>query len=296
MNRRLNSLCTALLASLVVSACGHVPPSTPWTASDQARLEGLLPTDTLLLGEQHDAPEHHQLEKQVVEWLAKRGSLAAVAIEMAPRGKDTRSLASHAAEKDVQNALDWNNAGWPWETYGPVVMAAVRLGVPVLGANLPAAEQRPAMRDSALEARLSADALSTQQQRIRDGHCNMLPAAQILPMTRIQIARDLAMAQTVAGARKAGQTVLLIAGNGHVERELGVPVHLPADLGVKVISAQAAPAPAPANVREGAQHPAPARTSADLIWPTPALPPKDYCAQFRSTVKSSPSSTTRAQD
>ena len=287
MNRRLNYLCIALLASLVVTACGHIPASNQWTASQQSQLEGLLPAGALLLGEQHDAPEHHQLEQQVVEWLAKRGSLAAVAIEMAPRGKDTRALASHAAEKDVQSSLEWNNAGWPWETYGPAVMAAVRLGVPVLGANLPAAEQRSAMRDSALEARLAADALATQQQRIRDGHCDLLPQVQILPMTRIQIARDLAMAETVAGARKAGQTVLLIAGNGHVERELGVPVHLPADLRVKVISAQAEPSAAQKDTKASAQ----VRAAADLVWPTPPLPPKDYCAQFRSTVKSRPSTT-----
>ncbi|MET4579093.1 ChaN family lipoprotein [Ottowia thiooxydans] len=285
MKRRLNSLCTALLASLVLAACGHVPTTAPWTAAQQRQLEELLPAGALLLGEQHDAPEHHLLERQVVEWLAKRGSLAAVAIEMAPRGKDTRALPSQAPEAEVQKALDWNNAGWPWETYGPVVMAAVRLGVPVLGANLPAAEQRSAMSDSSLEARLAADALATQQQRIRDGHCNLLPSTQILPMTRIQIARDLAMAKTLADARKSGQTVLLIAGNGHVERELGVPVHLPADLGVKVISAQAGQPTS----EEGDQARARVRTSADLVWPTPALPPKDYCAQFRGSVKSRPS-------
>ena len=106
-------------------------------------------------------------------------------------------------------------------------------------------------------------------------------------MTRIQIARDLAMAETVAGARQAGRTVLLIAGNGHVERKLGVPVHLPADLGTKVISAQAEPSAAQKDTKASGQM----RAAADLVWPTPPLPPKDYCAQFRSTVKSRPSTT-----
>ncbi|WP_028601703.1 ChaN family lipoprotein [Ottowia thiooxydans] len=284
MNRRLLPLLTTVLASLMLTACGHAPTAHPWTAAEQAQLTALLPTDALLLGEQHDAPEHHQLERQVVEWLAQRGALAAVAMEMAPRGKDTRALSSHATDLEVRAALDWNDAGWPWKTYGPVVMAAVKAGVPVLGANLPTAQQRSAMRDTSLDARLSPSALATQQQRIRDGHCDLLPPAQILPMTRIQIARDLAMAHTVVEARKAGHTVLLVAGNGHVERALGVPAHLPADLSVKVISALAGQAPTQA----GAQTTAPVRTAADLIWPTPPLPPKDYCAQIRDSVPSKP--------
>jgi hypothetical protein len=49
-------------------------------------------------------------------------------------------------------------------------------------------------------------------------------------MTRIQIGRDQAMARTAAAAVRPGQTVLLVAGNGHVQRDLGVPLHLPPDL------------------------------------------------------------------
>ena len=95
---------------------------------------------------------------------------------------------------------------WPWERYGPAVMAAVRAGVPVLGANLPRREMR--RRDGA--TRSSTRCCPTrrsqaQQQAIRQGHCDLLPETQIAPMTRIQIARDRAMAQTIAAAAAAGQ-------------------------------------------------------------------------------------------
>jgi uncharacterized iron-regulated protein len=52
-------------------------------------------------------------------------------------------------------------------------------------------------------------------------------------MTRVQIARDLAMAQTISTAAASGKTVVLLAGSGHVQPQLGVPRHLPQRLSVR---------------------------------------------------------------
>ena len=184
----------------------------------------------------------------------------------------------------VGERVVWRDAGWPWKTYRLVVMAAVRAGVPVLGANLPAARQREAMRDAALDARLPPAALAEQQQRVRDGHCGLLPESQIGPMTRVQIARDIAMADTVRAARQPGRTVLLVAGNGHVHRALGVPLHLPPDLTTKVLSAQSGQAQAA--IDSEVTDTLPAHTSgADLLWPTPPVPPRDYCAELRRATR-----------
>lgn len=114
-------------------------------------------------------------------------------------------------------------------------MAAVRAGVPVLGANLPASETRNAMQSVAYDGHLTLGKWQKQQELIREGHCGLLPERQIVPMTRVQLARDAAMARTVLAARQAGKTVLLIAGNGHVDRELGVPTHLGHDLRVSAL-------------------------------------------------------------
>ncbi len=268
MMRRLVLAC----AAAALCACASAPPLS---AHEQARLATLLPADVLLLGEQHDAPAHQRLQRQTVEWLAARGALAALALEMAEQGHDTRALPRDASEAQVRQALAWQDAGWPWNNYGPMVMSAVRAGVPVLGANLPAARQRAAMRDATLEARLPPAALAEQRRRMREGHCGMLPEAQIGPMTRVQIARDLAMAETVSAARQPGRTVLLVAGNGHVHRALGVPLHLPAKLQAKVLSARSGPAQPGGDA---------AASGADLLWPTPPLPPRDYCAEFRRTA------------
>lgn len=273
----------AALSLALLGAAGCATPA-PLGAAAQARLATLLPADVLLLGEQHDAPAHQQLQRQAVQWLAARGELAALALEMAEQGRSTAGLPRDASEADVQHALAWRDAGWPWQTYRPVVMAAVRAGVPVLGANLPAARQREAMRDAALDARLPPAALAEQQQRMRDGHCGLLPESQIGPMTRVQIARDIAMADTVRAARQPGRTVLLVAGNGHVHRALGVPLHLPPDLTTKVLSAQSGQAQAA--IDSEVTDTLPAHTSgADLLWPTPPVPPRDYCAELRRATR-----------
>ena len=273
----------AALSLALLGAAGCATPA-PLGADGQARLATLLPADVLLLGEQHDAPAHQQLQRQTVQWLAARGALAALALEMAEQGRSTAGLPRDASEADVQHALAWRDAGWPWKTYRPVVMAAVRAGVPVLGANLPAARQREAMRDAALDARLPPAALAEQQQRVRDGHCGLLPESQIGPMTRVQIARDIAMADTVRAARQPGRTVLLVAGNGHVHRALGVPLHLPPDLTTKVLSAQSGQAQAA--IDSEVTDTLPAHTSgADLLWPTPPVPPRDYCAELRRATR-----------
>mgnify|MGYP003601620526 FL=1 len=273
----------AALSLALLGAAGCATPA-PLGADGQARLATLLPADALLLGEQHDAPAHQQLQRQAVQWLAARGELAALALEMAEQGRSTAGLPRDASEADVQHALAWRDAGWPWQTYRLVVMAAVRAGVPVLGANLPAARQREAMRDAALDARLPPAALAEQQQRMRDGHCGLLPESQIGPMTRVQIARDIAMADTVRAARQPGRTVLLVAGNGHVHRALGVPLHLPPDLTTKVLSAQSGQAQAA--IDSEVTDTLPAHTSgADLLWPTPPVPPRDYCAELRRATR-----------
>jgi uncharacterized iron-regulated protein len=233
-----------------------------------ARVDALLPADALLIGEQHDAAEHQQIEQQVVAHLAGRGLLAALAIEMADAGASTAKLQPTATEQQVQNALNWNDKGWPWAAYGPAVMTAVRAGVPVLGANLPISEMRGSMGDAKLDTQLPGPALKAQQQLIRIGHCNLLPESQITPMTRVQIAKDRAMAKTIEDLALPGKVVVLLAGNGHVNRQLGVPQHLPATLHAKAVHLRAGDA-------------TDKDSAFDSTWPTPLLAEKDYCGGLR---------------
>lgn len=236
-----------LSMGLLVAACASPPARAPETS-------GIVQSGTaiLLLGEQHDEPDHHKLEREMVSALAGRGVLTALALEMADRGASTAGLAPDASEDDVRRALRWDNEGWPWADYAPAVMAAVAYGVPVVGANLPRPQLRPAMADSTLDALLRGPAIKAQQQAIREGHCGQLPESQIAPMTRVQIARDRSMAATLAALVAPGKTVLLIAGGGHVDPDVGVPQHLP-----------------------------PGLASKSVLLPPPLTPRRDYCEDMR---------------
>ena len=261
----LAALCTALLPGCAAQLTSEGIAS---------RALALLPADVILLGERHDAPDHQRVHREVIEALALRGALAAVALEMADQGRSSAGLAPDAEPAQVQAALHWENNAWPWAVYGPAVMAAVRAGVPVVGANLPRGQMRAAMANVNLDARLPALALTAQQEAIRAGHCGLLPEGQILPMARIQVARDIAMAQTVQAAAVAGKTVVLLAGGGHVDRNLGVPQHLPATVQAKSVLLQTQRAEADADRAQNFSE----------VWTTPRVPDKDDCAGLRAKL------------
>lgn len=258
------------LVLLALPGCALQPLSTPADSAWQAELERWPASDALLLGEQHDAPEHQRWEADSVRWLAERGRLAALVIEMAEAGTGTDGLPPDANAAQVYAALRWNEAAWPWERYRAVIMAAVAAGVPVRGGNLPRSRMRAAMQDEALDRHLPPAALALQRNAIEEGHCGLLPADRVMPMVRIQLARDASMAQAVQQARQDGRTVLLAAGWGHVRRDLGVPTWLPANFNAKVAIAQAGQARAAIE------------SEANYIHPTPALAPRDHCAELRA--------------
>ena len=278
---------TALLfaASLTLAGGCAGRPEAPIIALPDAgapsatsvRLAAMLPTDVLLVGEQHDAGEHHQIEQQIIAELARRGLLAAVALEMSDVGLSTAKLKPSSSEEQTRRALKWDDKGWPWAAYAPAVMTAVRAEVPVLGANLPREQMAASMKDGTLDGQLPGPALKAQQQAIRIGHCNLLPETQITPMTRIQIAKDIAMAGAIQRAAVPGKVVVLLAGNGHVDRQLGVPQHLAGDLRVRVIHLRAGPADSPLQP-----------DVLDSVWTTPPLPTTDYCADLKQQLAPKP--------
>lgn len=253
-----------MLATALLAGCAGI------SGAPTAQPLALLPADAILLGEQHDAPDHQNVHAQVVEILSRRSHLTALALEMVEQGNNTVGMSSRSDATAVRRALRWNDAAWPWKLYGPAVMAAVVDGIPVFGANLPRNEMQAAMQDSSLDTRLTPQALQAQKNAIRDGHCGLLPEAQILPMTRVQIARDRAMAQTLLDNARTDSVVLLLAGSGHVDRQVGVPLHLPPGFRIQAVRLLAGGNPA-----------SPPPPGFDVVWPTPAVPAKDYCAELR---------------
>ena len=94
-----------LVAAALLAGCAALSAEAPVAR----RVAALLPADALLLGEQHDAPEHHALERETVQALAERGQLAALALEMAEEGRSSARLPVTATDAQVQTALGWND-------------------------------------------------------------------------------------------------------------------------------------------------------------------------------------------
>lgn len=249
--------------------------------------------DVLLLGEQHDAPEHQALHQTVVAAWGQTQDLRALVLEMAEAGRDTHGLPPDSDETLVQARLAWSETAWPWAVYGPMVMTAVAQGIPVLGGNLPHQRHREVMQDAAWDARVSAQTRQALEEAVDEGHCKLLPSAQLRPMTRIQIARDVSLAQTIAHAmtlapsKKAApqrppRTVLVVCGHQHAHKQHGIPAHLSSTLSVHSVRLS----PDVVTPTSGLARPVTVVDAAfdlafDTVWPTQALPPKDYCATLR---------------
>lgn len=268
-------------AVLYVALTGCALPTSEGRRSDQILSDTHSPREwqqhllttklpsILLLGEQHDAPEHQQWERDTIHALTQRQQLTAVVLEMAEHGTSTHNLPITASEENVRNALHWNDAGWPWKTYGPVVMTAVTHGVPVYGGNLPRTEMPSVMKQPDWDSHLSIDNWRQQQEAIRVGHCNLLPQTQIAPMARIQLAKDARLAQTAIALVQPEKTVVIIAGRGHVLRNIGIPTWLPQQLSYRIAIGQA-----------GKQEQA-SIEERDWVVQTPDVPFKDHCDSLR---------------
>jgi uncharacterized iron-regulated protein len=83
------------------------------------------------------------------------------------------------------------------------------------------------MRDELKLDSLPADFRRKHEDAIAAGHCNLLQAEQLPALARAQMARDIVMSRSIRPYVDRG--VVLLAGNGHVRRDIGVPFWLSAD-------------------------------------------------------------------
>lgn len=234
-------------------------------------VERLAPAPRVLVGEQHDNPDHHALELWLLQALEQQRPQGSVLLEMlTPEQQPKVDAARGKPVADLPAALAWQK-NWEWSMYGPIVRHALAQPYPLLGANLDRSEimsiykARPVLEGSASTAK---NVQAPLLEQIRESHCGLLPEAQLPAMLAVQQQRDRRMAQRLLAAP---QPALLFAGAFHVRRDLGVPLHL-SDLD----AAQGSVSLVLAEVGKAV----PAET-ADYVWFTPALPQKDHCAELR---------------
>lgn len=253
------------------------------------------PGAALLLGEVHDNAEQHALRSRGLAALLAAGDRPALVLEQFDLGQQAaidalhtpgRALADAAAIDATTDALvRLGGAGWHWPFYRPALRLAVAHGLPVLAANVARADARRVMQQglaaTGWRADVPADILQAQTAAIEAGHCGQLDAATAAKLALAQVARDQAMARLVA--QHAHRGVVLLAGNGHVRADIGVPRWLDADLRARTRvvglleadagSTQTASPAAFDNVLTTRAQPRP-DPCAGLRMPAPPTPPK----------------------
>jgi uncharacterized iron-regulated protein len=274
-----------ILAVLLLSACQHVPVVPPpvsgeirdlrsgQTLTAQELLARLAKPSRLIVGEQHDNRDHHQLQLWLLQTLNEQRPQGSLLLEMLTpdqHGRVDHVKHSSPLPADLPNALAWQ-PGWEWNLYGPIVGFALTQPYPLLAANLDTLEVRnvyakpPTLSGSRSNAPMVKETLLAQ---ISDSHCGLLPTSQMPAMLAVQQQRDRRMAGRLLAAPTPS---LLFAGAYHARKDVGVPIHVQ-DLGESE-------APMVLMLAERGAEVTPAM--ADYVWYTPATPPQDYCAQMR---------------
>lgn len=234
--RRLLPLFVATLA-----ACSSVPCDP-----DEPVLRPLAPElkshQFVLLGEVHDSAEGHQRRTKAITEAVADGWKPAIAMEQFDREQQPALDAAMAKCADADCVIDAvapDRKQWRWEFYKPVIALALRERLPLYAANLSRADAGRVMREGVtnvfdhqgarvvgLDRGIPAALLAAQERGLESSHCGMLPPQFANGMARAQVARDAVMASVMLQARGTGakpRQVVLLAGNGHVRRDIGVP-------------------------------------------------------------------------
>lgn len=281
----MRALVLLLALTLPVSALAEHPLNGKlWHINTQRfltyeELFGQLPADGwLLLGEQHDNPDHHRLQQHWIETLAQREQLGAVALEMADHTQ--QPLLNQAAGQGHSTTpadLNWNT-GWDWELYADVVRSALNNSPMVIGADLTRAEQLRAYRDKTPRGDAGERHAAYIRQLLFSSHCGQLPKESLEAMRQVQLARDQQMAERLERTHLDGRNGVMLTGSVHARQDLGIPLWFQR----QVISVLLTPTEAghnePYDYLPESYPNAPA--AADYLLFTEAVVQQDYCAEL----------------
>lgn len=242
----------------------------------------------ILIGEKHDNPDHHQLESKLLKQFAQ--PQVAVVFEMLDdqQASVLPGLRSTPDLEQLKEQLKWPGKGWSWADYGPLFQQVLRQSASLVAGNIDRQRIKKIYREG--EAAVKSDARfqtmsDTAESHtpalldlVYESHCQQMPREHLSPMVTIQLAKDASMASALADSKKG----ILIAGNVHARKDVGVAAHLTlrgkrsvtlllleVQDGLPVISDYP-------EVREG---------QADYVWFTPKVTDRDYCQDLKGKAK-----------
>ena len=195
-------------------------------AIDESALAEILKrADFVLLGELHDNKFHHEARGRLIARFAD--NQLTVVSEHLPAPNQVTFQSTTKADLE---AAGFDAEGWGWPVHQSLYDQIKTKGLNVVGGNLPKEEARrmflqgvsslpERMAKTYSQSRLDEVAERKLDRDLVEGHCGKLPEKYLLRMRFAQRMTDLSLAHNLFDH----QPSLLIAGNGHVRRDYGVP-------------------------------------------------------------------------
>jgi uncharacterized iron-regulated protein len=211
----------------------------------------------LLLGEVHDNAEHHWLRARIIErthgyvaYAGRQGQdprVLSVVMEQFTAVEDGalqkyRSLNSpidpNATADEFKRLTGWQNSSWSKYPYNELLTSIVQRGMSVYAGDvtraaimkvakegegaLPAEDRARLRLDVPLGPKLDDASLV----EIEEAHCGTMPKEAFAGMAYAQRYRDATLADNLLKAADKHGSAILIAGNGHVRTDRGVPWYI----------------------------------------------------------------------
>ena len=304
---------TLLLAQL---GCIHTPTQTvspvtmPWIATEEqehplvgqwwsttekrflteAEVQQLVrQSHYVLLGEQHDNPDHHSHQAKVAYWATKARPSSVIAFEMLNDPQKVK-LADFSNTSRLAISLDWANSGWPsFEYYAPIFDVALAHQSTILAAN-PSKEDimgtmtngmtHPALTTIDVTRPFPENLQSELNQEIIDSHCGYANPEMTEMMSTVQRFKDAWMAHQLLEHGSKNAPAVLIAGSGHTRKDRGVPWYFNETEKKNSLVIAFREVTTEAN-QAGAYGP----SEADILYFTPQVAREDPCIAFQESLE-----------
>ena len=218
----------------IKSSCGEITMSGISSFAFELRAEKI--STLVLLGEVHDNPEHHWFRSKILPLIA-----APVVLEQMSKDQQVAiekfmkvSRRTRAVD-DFKLSTGWLNSGWQKYPFDVLLQSILELGQPIYAGDvprdaimkvakegegaLPAGERKRLGLDQPLGQKLDNASLA----EIEEAHCGAMPKEAFGGMAYAQRYRDASLADALLKAADKHGSAILIAGNGHVRTDRGVP-------------------------------------------------------------------------
>jgi uncharacterized iron-regulated protein len=224
---------------VVISSCIALPVWSAEQIIETATQAGISQTqliaqlkqqDYILLGEVHDEPLHHLRRANIIEALVDlQPVVVAEQLEANQQVTYTGNLL------DDVTRVGFDAKVWDWALYSPLFTMLEIQKVSLIGGNLPIGVVRDISKrgiseiPTVLNAMISQASLNAtgESQLVADleaGHCGHLPKQYLPNFILAQRARDASMLNAMM--QLDHKPVVLLAGNGHVRKDYGIPTLL----------------------------------------------------------------------